>query len=548
MYVVIVDTAQIQPYIFGSNRLKENIGASYLVAQATSQWAEDCLSSTVKPIYAGGGNFVASAEDEESAKGFVRALSRKVLLEAPDLQLVMAYRERKAGEALATAVSKTFKQLAQQKQARPHREPLLGLGVTMMCQSTALPAVDYTKPIANDPDSNYPASASILAKLNANDAARSRLVTELPITETFSYPRDFDDLGREKGEQSYIAIVHADGNGIGQKFIGINQEYANNPNDEAYKQAIRALSDKVQEASTAALKGVLDALVKRLRWDETEQRYTIRHANRGGQGNVLAKIVLVDGKKDNEGYFLPFRPLVFGGDDVTFVCDGRLGISLAVEYMKQFEEQTEAIVGEKLTACAGIAIVKSHYPFARAYDLADGLCGSAKKYRQQQGLEASCLDWHFALTGLSGDIGEIRKREYTTYQKPEELKKTDSRYRGESLTLRPLTLNGNPKETHRSFNVVLNGVHAFQDSELQPEEDPKWSTRRNKVKALREALRDGPASVRRFMTMYGLDKLPEIDTSKNSDFQKSGWWTDRCGYFDAIEMMDWYIPLEEKAV
>jgi hypothetical protein len=288
----------------------------------------------------------------------------------------------------------------------------------------------------------------------------------------------------------------------------------------------------------------LDTLVKRLRWDETDQRYVIRHANCGGLGNVLANIVLVDGKKDHEGYFLPFRPLVFGGDDVTFVCDGRLGISLAVEYMQQFEKQTEAIIGEKLTACAGIAIVKSHYPFARAYDLADGLCSSAKKYRQQQGLDASCLDWHFALTGLSGDIGEIRKREYTTYQKPEELKKPDARYHGESLTLRPLTLNGNPKETQRSFNVVLNGVKAFQDLELKPEEEPKWSTRRNKVKALREALRDGPAGVRRFRTMYGLEKLPEIDASKNSDFQSGGWWTDWCGYFDAIEMMDWFIPME----
>jgi hypothetical protein len=30
MHLVVVDTAQIQPYIFGSNRLRENIGASHL--------------------------------------------------------------------------------------------------------------------------------------------------------------------------------------------------------------------------------------------------------------------------------------------------------------------------------------------------------------------------------------------------------------------------------------------------------------------------------------------------------------------------------------
>jgi hypothetical protein len=39
MQLVIVDTAQIQTYIFGSNRLRENIGASHLVAEAAEGWA-----------------------------------------------------------------------------------------------------------------------------------------------------------------------------------------------------------------------------------------------------------------------------------------------------------------------------------------------------------------------------------------------------------------------------------------------------------------------------------------------------------------------------
>lgn len=34
-WLVIVDTTGIQSYIFGSNRLRENVGASYLVHQAT---------------------------------------------------------------------------------------------------------------------------------------------------------------------------------------------------------------------------------------------------------------------------------------------------------------------------------------------------------------------------------------------------------------------------------------------------------------------------------------------------------------------------------
>ena len=540
MYVVIVDTAQIQPYIFGSNRLKENVGASYLVAQATTNWAQSCLPSNMEKLYAGGGNFVGLADDEASAKVFNEALSKKMLADAPGLQLVMAYREKEDRESMATAVTKTFIQLAKQKQSRSHKEPLLGLGVTQMCRSTALPAVGFTEPIANDPGSVYPAAAEILAKLGVNQLATRRLTTELKPPDGFSYPRDFDDLGREQGEQSHIAIIHADGNGMGKRFLALNQAYANNHNDAEYKQEIQKLSHNVNKAGLAALQATVQALYDRICHDEPFKKDAVRQRN--AQGSVVAEVLL---KQENGTTYLPFRPIVFGGDDVTFVCDGRLGVALAIEYLKQFEVQTEKILEERLTACAGIAIVKTHYPFARAYELAEELCSQAKRYRVQKGLEGSCLDWHFAFTGLAGDIGEIRHREYTTYQYPEKLKaNTTPSYKGERLTLRPLTLSANLQESHRSFNVVYKGVAAFQDLDLLPEQEPKWSTRRNKVKALRDALREGPPAVRRFVSMYGLEKLPEIDGQKNNDFQSTGWWGDYCGYFDAIEMMDWYIPLE----
>jgi hypothetical protein len=36
--LVAVETAHIQSYIFASNRLRENVGASYLVTAATGEW------------------------------------------------------------------------------------------------------------------------------------------------------------------------------------------------------------------------------------------------------------------------------------------------------------------------------------------------------------------------------------------------------------------------------------------------------------------------------------------------------------------------------
>ena len=76
---------------------------------------------------------------------------------------------------------------------------------------------------------------------------------------------------------------------------------------------------------------------------------------------------------------LPFRPIVFGGDDVTFVCEGRLGLPLAAHYLTRLASEILPD-GDPLYARAGIAIVKTHYPFARAYELAGRLGDSAKAF------------------------------------------------------------------------------------------------------------------------------------------------------------------------
>jgi hypothetical protein len=42
--LTVIDVSEIQPYIFGSNHLRESIGASEIVARATSLWVFDVLN------------------------------------------------------------------------------------------------------------------------------------------------------------------------------------------------------------------------------------------------------------------------------------------------------------------------------------------------------------------------------------------------------------------------------------------------------------------------------------------------------------------------
>lgn len=548
MDLVIVDTAQIQSYIFGSNRLRENIGASHLVASATGVWALEVVRSVVphsnvtgdltlddsehiddpggaldaEVLYSGGGNVVALFRDNTHTKAFIRQLSRKVLEHAPGLQLVITLRGFEWSDSLAEAVQAILAKLAKEKQGRVLSSPLLGLGVTVMCRSTALPAVAVTPMIGGDPTSTYPASAEPLAKLDVawprdgeQSDADKRLHRLIPPPEGFDYPSGFDDLGRTFGEQSYIAVVHADGDGMGKRIQHIGEQYLNPGQNRDYITALREFSGAVEQAAKVALGTVVTQLTGRI----DSQKGLILH---NAVGKELARIKL---KPEDGKWLLPFRPIVFGGDDVTFVADGRLGLSLALEYLEQFEQETANSLAcrGRITACAGIAMVKTHYPFARAYALAEELSKSAKVYRRKFNLEGSCLDWHFALSGLSGGIEEIRRREYTV---------ADGH-----LTLRPVTMGPNPSHSSRSWEVVWSGIKAFQGKD--------WAGRHNKVKALRDALREGPEWVDRFRRKFNEGEgLPAVEvTPSMTNWPEKGWHGDYCGYFDAVELADWFVPL-----
>lgn len=555
MQLLIVDTTQIQNYIFGSNRLRENIGASYLVAQATTVWALAAMPApnnigdpqaakwwndkqitqdnlAVEVIYVGGGNVVALFRDEPEAVEFTRRFSRQILGNARNLQLAIYHQPVADGQRLYDAVQNCFKGLAQKKRQLITSTPQLGLSVTELCRSTSLPAETLSRPIGDEEP--QPISAEIKAKRDAAEKvgpktalADVRLDTYLPCPKGYQYPRDFDDLGRSDAEFSYVAIVHADGDGMGSRIREIGKEV--DIDDRTYIQQVRQFSYDLNEATRRALQAMLDELEGKLISNAKEGDKLV---HRSDFGDILAEITLKEAGEG--GYYLPFRPLVFGGDDVTFICDGRSGISLALSFMRHFQAETQTLPDGKgrATASAGVVVVKSHYPFAQAYELVKDLCIEAKQYRREAD-SGACLDWHFARSGLSGSIKEIRQREYAV--------------EFGSLTLRPVTLEQNQKHPQRAWSVVECGVREFQDYQVDRAE-PDWSERRNKVKALREVLREGPTAVAQFHTKFNEGKtLPDVGAKAGmANWPHEGWQGGYCGYFDAIEMMDWFIPLEVK--
>lgn len=547
---MLIEASGIQEYIFGSNELAQNIGASELVTQATTDWLldedngllhqphngqrenqrgasspwrledrglADGLEAEV--VYAGGGNALILFHAEDAARRLAYSLTRKALQEAPGLRLEVAWQSYEAGE-LANTVNLLRDRVADQKRA-PHRSsPLLGLGVTAACDFTGAPAV------GRDKDGRF-ISAEVKTKQRAGASdgpGNSRLMEYLgDIREAnFGFVYDFNQLG-EREEFSYLAVVHTDGNRMGERI----QQFVNQSakDDDAYIRAQRAFSVSVQKATHNALVSTVGLLL-------APSNLIFAPDERGRWRYKIGKIGEKDGKipvwVDREGIErLPFRPIVFGGDDVTFVCEGRLGLPLAAHYLARLASE-QLPDGDPLFARAGVAIVKTHFPFARAYDLADSLCDSAKELVKEISSDkrrAAALDWHFGVTGLVQPLKQLRDREY----------------RGKDgwLHMRPVRLTPVDDRDWRSWDTFSDILNSFAT-------EKSWLGRRNKVKALREALRNGPDATQLFLNNLADDtELPNSSGLVSVPQARTrGWHGDRCVYFDAVEALDFHVHLE----
>ncbi|MHC5770601.1 MAG: hypothetical protein ACYTXI_34475 [Nostoc sp.] len=73
-----------------------------------------------------------------------------------------------------------------------------------------------------------------------------------------------------------------------------------------------------------------------------------------------------------------------------------------------------------------------------------------------------------------------------------------------------------------------------------------WKERHNKVMALREVLRQASNdATKEFLLAYKLSQLPSFPESSGQSEQlaRDGWKDGICGYFDAIEAIEFYIEL-----
>lgn len=370
----------IQSYIFQTNELKDIIGASELVNEIChkfkAMYGEDS-EHRGKMIVHAAGNIKCIFDDEDACRDAVRNFPRFAMEMAPGITISQAVVKIKDDSEYAKKAEELEQRLHAQRN-HPVKSLTTGLMAIERSRKTGLPATTI-KYAQDKKEKDEYLDEGIVAKRNEKGCDLYRKLTGEDI-KTGNRAYDTKDL---TGHNDWIAVIHADGNGLGEVVAELSGDY----------QRFKDFSDNLDKATIAAAQAAYTA---------TKEKEEDEKANR-----TLEK--------------LKIRPIVIGGDDLTVICRGDLAVKFVKEYLEAFEKETKERIGKKLTACAGIAFIKSSYPFYYGYDLAEALCGEAKKdaksdkVKKANGNQApSCLMFHKVQSSFVEDYAEIKRKELTT--------------------------------------------------------------------------------------------------------------------------------------
>lgn len=551
----VFDVSGIQDYMFRSSKLKENIGASLLVEEALNTHLKKVMNDVIatrhsgkycetawegkrefamlnpannlaaEMIYCGGGNAMIACVDRPTAVAVAEELSWLLLEKSPNLQFSATHVEKdftNPGNFCEDRKALLKVLLPAAKQNTTRSTPLLGMSITRECPQTGLPAT------YEDKKGEWVSSEIFFKRERAEQKHAFEDLIPKEKRSEYTFPLEIDELGQITGE-SHLAVIHIDGNNMGKKLDDLLSPLKD------YAQAVDVMRQWSAQVSQV-YKDTLSEVVKILLNPYAEYRTT-------------GKFEFNYNSETRQAY-LPLRPLVCNGDDVTLVTDGRLGISVAETFLKILSGKTLSINGQTypLSACAGVAIVKSRFPFFRAYELAEQLCGSAKQKAKclvsdEKAPVGNWLDFHIVFSGITSDLNTLRSKQYRIpgMEIPNpivSLKYPDMKHARHNLCWRPWKVGANTLNDPNSWDVL---------KEMYMELTSKWP--RSKLKDLRNAFISGEPAVKTLLKeAVSRDQKRAFQKRHNvnpdTGFDAEG----MTPYFDALELLDFFIDINKEVI
>lgn len=398
----LFEAKSIQSYIVDTGRLKELIGGSELIDSLCPDLVTELLDQLgiaegeeIEFSRNAGGAFYAFSRDTDKLKQFTIAWTLLLRQYAPGLDFAQAQASAdNYYDAYRAASKKMIGARNRATVALPQPGPC-----TLFSPRSGRPAVPSGR-LAKD----ELIDRQTRIKLQREKSAKAKLNQKfIPLSEAEEgdWPNSLNPgAGSSSGERPFpfigerrqIAIVHADGNGLGQLLIKMGDAASAHPAE--FLTLFRDLSNAITTATT-------DAAAR------------------------ASKEILLPAKKHN--HLIAARPIVLGGDDLTLIVRADLALSFTTAFLRHFElctadqltslgtrhPQLKGLLPERLTACAGIAYTHASYPFQLGMHLAEELCGYSKKIAKanSDAITPSALALHRVTSAQSGSWEEIHKRE-----------------------------------------------------------------------------------------------------------------------------------------
>lgn len=413
-YAYLFEAHSIQRYVMQGGKLAEMVGASELLERLTGETLKGSsspLDDVLEQLKLkegddyefsrrGGGAFFILFADKNKARKLLSLWSLIVPQVTPGLEWNHAIGEGNTHKEAIKQGQDTLRQKRNQpSMVLPEANPLIRRN-----PRTGLPATN----IKTDQDGKViSVDKATASKLNCKkDSLLLKKFIERDETKKYwKFPRNLEHKEGEqvfpyKGDNHTIAILHADGNGLGQILMNLVEELKDSKD---YAAIFYSLSRKIDKATQQAARSAL--------WNIEE--------------------IKALSPQQGEKRVLPFRPLILGGDDLTVIIRGDLALDYARDFLLYFEEETEKelaslkeeykelndILPKKMTACAGIAFIRSNQPFYLGYHLAETLCTHAKntsrateEYINDDNIPASLAFYHVTTTMIE-DYNTVQKQE-----------------------------------------------------------------------------------------------------------------------------------------
>lgn len=490
--LMMVEVSRKQDYIFSSKKLRENAARSGEIAHVTSsaffqEAAGEVYQEQENLVYSGGGHTVLQFPSREQAVGFAQRVTEAALRRYDGMELFVKCLPYEEGKTPGENLRALSAALERKKALRKASFRYTSLGVEALDSESFLP-------------------------LSTQEPVPGRALDILPTPEGWKYPAQFTDL---VGADNFLAVVHIDGNAMGTRV------------------------ERLYETKTAS-------------WEEC--RASLQRFSAGIQADFEQAFLetvetVTEQKAELQPPMLPIRPVILAGDDVCFVTAGKIGLECARIFLERLSEKTNQEDGKPYAACAGVALVHQKFPFHQAYDLAEELCGSAKKFGAELDGEGrvSAMDWHIEFGQLKDSLSDLRE-DYETED-------------GNRLELRPVVVTA-PQEVDLS---AAKGVRTwgFFRSLCRAMRGEYGKIARSKLKQLRTAFKQGETESRFFLQEKQIRDLlyhafeARYHTAEermeqyrawrdsedaNAKITESGFFAfdsiKRCLFFDAIELMD----------